>query len=130
MATKKSNRKKKAAKAKSKRPAPKKPARRKKSIRGRSGGGATTNPGPSARIHQGVGLNKVPKSSDAEGLSAVEDVDSESVAELVDEGQAFEAEVVDAVENAPDADQGEIKTKEVPENDVPPEYRDYRETDD
>jgi hypothetical protein len=130
MATKKSNRKKKAAKAKSKRSAPKKPARPKKSTRGRSGGGATTNPGPRARIHQGVGLNKLPKSPDTEGLSAVEDVDSESVAELVDEGQAFEAEVVDAVENAPDADQGEIRTKEVPENDVPPEYRDYRETDD
>lgn len=130
MATKKSNKKKKAAKAKSKRPAPKKPARRKKSTRGRSGGAATTKPGPSARIHQGVGLNKVPKSSDSEGLSAVEDVDSESVAELADEGQAFEAEVVDAVENAPDADQGEIRTREVPENDVPPEYRDYRETDD
>ena len=42
---------------------------------------------------------------------------SESVTELVEEGQDFEAEFVDAVENRPDADE-----KEVPEDDVPPEY--------
>jgi len=83
----------------------------------------------SARIHQGVGLKEVPPSPDAEGLSTTEDVDSESVAELVDEGQDFEAEVVSGVENARDPDQSEVKTREVPEDDVPEEYRDYRETD-
>jgi hypothetical protein len=55
-------------------------------------------------------------------LSESESVDSESVAELAEEGQAYEAEVVSGVENAPDADQGEVKTHEVPEDDVPPEY--------
>jgi hypothetical protein len=50
--------------------------------------------------------------------------DSESVEELLEEGQAFEAGVVDGVENAPDADQGEIHTREVPEDDVPQEYLD------
>jgi hypothetical protein len=101
----------------------------------------TANPGPRARIHQGVGLknrgvdnvdseslaDKAGQSGDVQGLSGVEDVDSESVEELLEEGQAFEAEVVSGVENAPDADQGEVKTKEVPEDDVPAEYRDYRE---
>jgi len=43
------------------------------------------------------------------------------VEELVEEGQAFEADVIDAVENAPD---GEVRTREVPEDDVPEEYLD------
>jgi hypothetical protein len=51
------------------------------------------------------------------------------VEELAEEGQAFEAEVVSGVENAPDADQGEVRTHEVPEDDVPDEYRDKREND-
>lgn len=50
------------------------------------------------------------------------DVDSKSVEELVEEGQAFEAEVVSGVEDAPDSGEDEVTTKEVPEDDVPPEY--------
>ena len=46
----------------------------------------------------------------------------ESVRGLVEEGQAFEAEVIDAVENAPDPDVAEVTTREVPEDDVPSEY--------
>lgn len=125
MVAKKPNRKKKRAKKKPKSAARKKTPQRKKAARS----SASTNPGPGARIHQGVGLKEVGKSSDAEGLSAVEDVDSESVAELADEGQGFEAEVVDGVENARDADQGEVTTEEVPEDDVPSEYRNYRENE-
>jgi len=131
MARKQTKRKTKAPKAKAKVKAKakatkrKKTTRRKKPTRG-SGG----NPGSPALIHQGVGLESGGQSGDIQGLSSVEDVDSESVSELVEEGQAFEAEVVDGVENAPDADEGEIRTREVPENDVRPEYRDYRETDD
>lgn len=49
--------------------------------------------------------------------------DSESVAELAEEGQAFEAEVVSGAENAPDADVRKVRAKEVPEDDVTPEYR-------
>jgi hypothetical protein len=49
---------------------------------------------------------------------------SESVGELAAEGQGFEAEIVDAVEGAPDPDQAEVETREVPENDVPGEYED------
>ena len=43
----------------------------------------------------------------------VEGADSESADELLEEGQTFEAGVVSGVENAPDADQGEVRTHEV-----------------
>ena len=58
------------------------------------------------------------------GVSTVESVDSESADELLEEGQAFEAGIVSGVEDAPDADQGPVKTREVPEDDVPEEYDD------
>ncbi len=55
------------------------------------------------------------QSGDEEGLSDVPEASSESVEELVDEGQAFEAEVVDGVENAPPADEAELVIHERPE---------------
>jgi hypothetical protein len=66
---------------------------------------------------------KAGQSGDVQGLSEIESADSESVAELAEEGQDYEAEVVSGVENALDPDQGEVRTREVPEDDVPPEYR-------
>lgn len=42
----------------------------------------------------------------------------------MEDGQSYEAEAVAGVENAPDPDQGEIRTHEVPEDDVPSEYLD------
>ena len=59
-----------------------------------------------------------------QGISDLPDADPESVEELLEEGNAFEAGIVKGVEDVPDADQGEIKTHEVPEDDVPEEYRD------
>jgi len=56
---------------------------------------------------------------DYSGLSPVEGADSESPRELLEEGQTFEAGIVQGVQNAPNADQGEIRTREVPEDDVP-----------
>src|SRR6516225_1836471 len=58
------------------------------------------------------------------GVSVVEGADSESAEELLKEGQAFEAGIVSGVENAPDADQGEVRTHEVQQDDVPEEYDD------
>jgi hypothetical protein len=55
----------------------------------------------------------------------VEEADSQSVEELVEEGQDFEAGAVAGIEEA-DASQGEVRTKQVPEDDVP---REYLETD-
>ena len=62
------------------------------------------------------------QSGDTQGLSGYAGADSESVKELAEEGQYLEAEAVEGVEDAPDADAGPIKTKEVPEDDVPEEY--------
>ena len=50
--------------------------------------------------------------------------DSESVDELIEEGNAFEADVVTGVEDAEGADEREVRTHEVPEDDVPGEYLD------
>ncbi len=55
------------------------------------------------------------QSGDEEGLSDEPEASPESVEELADEGQAFEAEVVDGVENAPLADEGERIIHERPE---------------
>src|SRR5689334_8087485 len=62
-------------------------------------------------------------SGDLQGLSRSEGADSESVAELLDEGNPFEAEVVSGVEAA-GTDEKEVRTHEVPEDDVPGEYLD------
>ncbi len=72
---------------------------------------------------QAIDSGEPTQSGDTQGLSGVADANFESVKELAEEGQYLEAEVVDSVENAPGADSGPVKTKEVPENDVPPEYR-------
>jgi hypothetical protein len=71
---------------------------------------------------RGLGANSGGQSGDLQGLSNRASADSESVDELLEEGNSFEAEVVEGVQNVPDADQGEIKTREVQEDDVPDEY--------
>ena len=63
-------------------------------------------------------------SGDLQGLSNREAADSESVDELLEEGNAFEADAVSGVESADDADGQEVHTHEVPEDDVPAEYLD------
>jgi hypothetical protein len=63
------------------------------------------------------------QSGSLQGLSNVEGADSESVDELIEEGNAFEADVVAGVESADDTDE-EVHTHEVPEDDVPGEYLD------
>ena len=64
------------------------------------------------------------QSGDLEGLSDIENADSESVDELIEEGNAFEADAVMGVERADDSDEKEVRTHEVPEDDVPEEYLD------
>lgn len=70
------------------------------------------------------------QSGDDMGLSGDEAAGSESVRELVDEGQAFEAEAAGGLER-PYPDEGEVRTHEVPEDDVPAEYppKDTPDTD-
>ena len=77
----------------------------------------------SARV-SGLGPGSAGQSGDTQGLSDEAEADSESVLELVEEGQSFEAEVISGVEDAPDPDVAEVHTKQVREDDVPPEYLD------
>jgi hypothetical protein len=70
------------------------------------------------------GSSAAGQSGDVQGLSNDAEADSESVEELLEEGQAFEAEAIEGVEDAPDADVTEVTTKEFPEDDVPEEYLD------
>ena len=53
--------------------------------------------------------------------------DFESVEELAEEGNAFEANVIYGVENSRDPSVSEVFTHEVPEDDVPGEYLDNDE---
>jgi hypothetical protein len=68
------------------------------------------------------GTGSAGQSGDDQGLSDVAGADSESVEELLEEGQYYEAEAVSGVEDAPDADVSEVHTRQVPDDDVPPEY--------
>jgi hypothetical protein len=97
----------------------KKPAPKKRSARGKSRPDAPVKFEP-----KGLGPRSGGQSGDLQGLSNSAGADSESVDELLEEGNAFEGEVVEGVENAPDADQGEVRTREIPEDDVPDEYLD------
>src|SRR6266478_3036868 len=101
--------------------AKKKPVRRKK--RGDRGKQEITNPIEST-ARRGLGSTTGGQSGDTQGLSRNEDADSESVEELAEEGQYFEAGAVSGVQNAKDPDEGEVTTSEVPEDDVPLEYTD------
>jgi hypothetical protein len=98
----------------------KKPARRKKNSATRAPAEVSNAIfSPSGR---GLGPGAGGQSGDNQGLSRKEFAGSESVEELAEEGQDYEAEVVSGVQNARDPDQGEVTTKEVPEDDVPTEY--------
>ncbi len=66
------------------------------------------------------------QSRDLQGLSNIEGADSQSVTELIEEGNAFEADAVTGVEHAGDTDEKEVRTHEVPQDDVPGEYLDKK----
>jgi hypothetical protein len=103
-----------------KKAAPKRKPIWRKKIRARQKAEITNTVGIRGRL--GLGSASGGQSGDTQGLSRKENSDSESVEELTEEGQSFEAEAVSGVENAKDPDQGEVTTTEVPEDDVPPEY--------
>jgi hypothetical protein len=91
----------------------------KKQVRGKSQSVDTV-----AFALDGLGARSGEQSGDLQGLSNVQGADSESVDELLEEGNSFEADVVKGVEDAGDADEMEVRTHEVPQDDVPGEYRD------
>jgi hypothetical protein len=75
-----------------------------------------------------VGLPKASRgpsglqSGDLQGLSNDEVADAEGVDELLEEGNAFEAGIVAGVEESRDRGGREVRTREVPVDDVPGEY--------
>jgi hypothetical protein len=79
--------------------------------------------GTEASDSQDLRTRSAGQSGGLQGLSNVAGADSESVDELIEEGNAFEADVVAGVESAGDTDE-EVHTHEVPEDDVPEEYLD------
>ena len=109
---------KKVKKVKKKAASPKKRGLRKKaalSVKAQNVGAVTFRP-------EGLKARSGGQSGDLQGLSNLPGADSESVDELLEEGNALEAEIVQGVEDAPDADRSEVRTHEVPEDDVPGEY--------
>jgi hypothetical protein len=109
-----------------KRPAtPKKSSAKKKALRKTiSGKTAAARTGPRQFSRVSAESRSGGQSGDLQGLSDVESADSESVDELIEEGNAFEAGVVSGVEDAGKRGVREVRTREVPEDDVPGEYLD------
>ncbi len=71
-----------------------------------------------------TGAASAGQSGDLQGLSGSEESENESVRELIEEGQFYEAAAVEGVENAPDADSGPVRIHQRPEDDLRPEYTD------
>jgi len=73
-----------------------------------------------------VGPDSAGQSGDLQGLSEIEDENDESVEELADDDQAFEAETVEGVEDAADHPERPTHTHEEygRSDDVPPRRRD------
>ncbi len=69
-----------------------------------------------------LGSTSAGQSGDIQQLPDEAYADSESVTELLEEGNAFEAGAVAGVENAKDPDVAEVTTHQVPQDDVPEEY--------
>src|SRR5579872_784397 len=134
MATKKKKSKNKPKKVLKKKPVLKKKApvkkaapkskKMKRAPKKRGARGKSQNTSPISFDRAGFGAGAAGQSGSLQGLSNRAGADFESVDELLEEGNAFEAEVVEGVEDAPDADQGEVRTREIPEDDVPEEYQD------
>lgn len=82
-----------------------------------------------ADTEPGLGPQSAGQAGDLQGLPRRARAASESVEELVEEGQAWEASAISGVEDAEDANgnPAEVRTHEIPEDDVPEEYRDERE---
>ena len=133
MANKKNKKPAKPKKAVRRKAAPKKPKkkvakkaapRRRTAPKKPSGRGKRLETAPLPRGRRGLGARSGGQSGDLQGLSGFAGADSESVEELLEEGNALEAEAVKGVQDADNADEGEVVTHEVPEDDVPEEYRD------
>jgi transcription termination/antitermination protein NusA len=99
--------------------------------------GSDENPLPEEAALEGGGddsargSDSAGQSGDVEGLSDEAEATSDSVEDLVESGQYYEAEVVEGIEDAPDADVAEVTTHErpatenenIPDEELPGEQR-------
>ncbi len=76
-------------------------------------------PTPEDEREPGLGSESAGQSGDTMGLETQERSGPESVTELSEEGQDYEAEVIAGVEDAPDADQGGVRTHRYVQPEVP-----------
>ena len=113
----------KSAKKKPARAVARKKSARKTASRAASKGGQRSSRRATPRARRSKAFPDT-EAGDLQGLSRTESADSESVDELLEEGNAFEAGVISGVEEADGSDQREVHTHEVPEDDVPEEYLD------
>lgn len=74
-----------------------------------------------------TGSDSAGQSGATQQISDIPIADFESVEELAEEGNAFEANVIYGVESAKDPDVSEVITHEIPVDDVPGEYQDNDE---
>ena len=71
---------------------------------------------------KGLGAGSAGQSGDTQGLSDIAEAGPESVEELLEEGQFFEAEIINAVEEGSGSEVKELHTKQLLMDDVPTEY--------
>ncbi len=76
------------------------------------------------KLRDETGSGSAGQSGDIQQIHDAPFADSESAQELLEEGNATEAAAVEGVESAPDPDVAEVRTRQVPEDDVPEEYLD------
>jgi len=79
---------------------------------------------PRKKKRDETGPDSAGQSGDNQQIYGRADADSESEEELLEEGNAYEAEAVYGVENAPPADVAEVTTRQFSVDDVPEEYLD------
>ena len=77
--------------------------------------------GPVPYRPKGTGPDSAGQSGDTQGI---DDPEEEA---LLEEGQVYEAEVMESVEGAPDADPKGLKPRQLPEHDVPGEYQEEKD---
>jgi hypothetical protein len=81
------------------------------------------NPASSRKTHvlhkdDELGANSAGQSGAIQQLPNAAEADSESVEELAEEGNTFEADAIEGVEDTKDPDVFEVTIREVPEDDV------------
>ena len=72
---------------------------------------------------RGLGPMSAGQSGDTQGLSAGDELGDESMEALVEEGQYFEAELMEGLEEAAEGGLAEVRTRQVAEDDIPTEYQ-------